>query len=66
MSLPKSGSMEAALGSILSDHFDHSHNPHETLYRIWLLLNAGSLSSPAVAVAVREIGDLRIAEPTYH
>jgi hypothetical protein len=58
--------MEAALGWILSDHFDTSHNPHETIYRIWLLLNAGSLFSPDVAVAVREIDDLKVAEPVYH
>jgi hypothetical protein len=58
--------MEAALGSILSDHFDNSQNPHETIYRIWLLLNAGSLSGPDVAVAVREIDDLKVAEPAYN
>jgi hypothetical protein len=66
MSLSKPGSMEAALGWILSDHFDTSHNPHETIYRIWLLLNGGSLSSLDLAVAVREIDDLRVAEPTYN
>jgi hypothetical protein len=66
MSLPTSSSMEAALGSILSDHFDTSHNPHETLYRIWLLLNAGLLSNPDVAVVVREIDGLKVGKPTYN
>ena len=66
MSLPKPISMEAALGSILSDHFDNSQNPHETIYRIWLLLNAGSISGSDVSVVTDQIDDLNVAEPTYN
>ena len=60
--------MEAALGSILSDHFDNSQNPHETIYRIWLLLNAGALcaSQEASAAADDGIDSLNVAKPTYN
>ncbi len=61
MSRPKPNSMEAALDSILSDHFDNSQNPHETIYRIWLLLHVGSEVS-----AASTIGSLDAAEPTYN
>ena len=44
MSASKSPSIETAIGSILSDHFEHAENPHETIYRIWLLLNAPALT----------------------
>ncbi len=67
MSLPKPNSMEAALGSILSDHFDNSQNPHETIYRIWLLLNIGSpgnVSLESAAVADDSIGSLNVAKAT--
>lgn len=40
MSVPQADSAEAAISSILSDHFENSENPHETIYRIWLVLNA--------------------------
>jgi hypothetical protein len=66
MSLPKPSSVEAALGSILSDHFDNSQNPHETIYRIWLLLNAHPLSSRDVSVVADQIDDLNMVEPTYN
>ena len=43
MSLSKT---EAALASILTEHFDNCENPHETIYRISLLLpNADYLSA---------------------
>ncbi|MDO9564796.1 MAG: hypothetical protein Q7J60_24515 [Bradyrhizobium sp.] len=44
MSASKSPSIEAAIGSILADHFEQAENPHETIYRIWLLLNARALA----------------------
>jgi hypothetical protein len=47
MSLSKPVCTEAAIGSILTDHFENSENPHETIYRIWLLLNAEALSRSA-------------------
>ncbi|MES2197637.1 MAG: hypothetical protein V4517_24730 [Pseudomonadota bacterium] len=56
--------MEAALGSILSDHFDNSQNPHETIYRIWLLLNVGALPRSEVSGAVMDA--LNVSEPTYN
>lgn len=40
MSVPQADSAEAAISSILSDHFENSENPHETIYKIWLVLNA--------------------------
>ena len=58
--------METSLGSILSDHFDNSQNPHETIYRIWLLLNADSLSRRDVSVVADQIDDLNVSEPTYN
>lgn len=44
MSASKSPSIEAAIAAVLSDHFEHAENPHETIYRIWLLLNAPALT----------------------
>ena len=52
MSLPKLGSLEMALGSVLTDHFENAQNPHETIYRIWLLLNAGSIAGAPSIVAM--------------
>lgn len=52
MALPKSNFLETALGSILTDHFENAHNPHETIYRIWLLLNAGSIAEASSIVAI--------------
>lgn len=65
MPLPKPNSMEAALGSILSDHFDNSQNPHETIYRIWLLLNAGALHHSEVSAAAMKDAE-NAAEPTFN
>lgn len=44
MSASKSPSVESAIGSILNDHFERAENPHETIYRIWLLLHAPALA----------------------
>ena len=52
MSFPKSNCLETALGSILTDHFENAQNPHETIYRIWLLLNAGSIAGAPSIVAI--------------
>ncbi len=64
MSPPKPNSMEAALGSILSDHFDNSQNPHETIYRIWLLLNVGAIPRSEISGAVMDAPN--VSEPTYN
>jgi hypothetical protein len=37
-------SLEAALHTVLAEHFDNGENPHETISRIWLLLNAVPLA----------------------
>lgn len=69
MSSPKLNSMEAALGSILNDHFDNSHNPHETIYRIWLLFNIGPLANAwleAPAVTDDSASSFDLARPTYN
>ncbi len=44
MFLGKTLSIEAAIDLVLSDHFENCQNPHETIHRIWLLLNADSTS----------------------
>jgi hypothetical protein len=51
MSPYKSQSIETAMELILSNHFEHCENPHETIYRIWLLLNIRTLT-PSQGVAV--------------
>ena len=35
--------VEPLIDAILNDHFENHENPHETLYRIWLLINARTL-----------------------
>lgn len=40
MLVSQAHSAEAAISSILSDHFENWENPHETIYKIWLVLNA--------------------------
>lgn len=40
MPVPQADSAEAAISAILSHHFENSENPHETIYRISLVLNA--------------------------
>jgi hypothetical protein len=45
----KSQSIEAVLELILSNHFENCENPHETIYRIWLLLNVRSLPESSQA-----------------
>lgn len=42
MALGKTLTIEAAIDLVLSDHFENCQNPHETIHRIWLLLNADS------------------------
>lgn len=68
MSLPKADSFENALGSILSDHFDNSQNPHETIYRIWFLLNVSSLcnASPESTLVADHSDSSNVADPTYN
>lgn len=36
-STPKT--LEASVAAILSAHFENCENPHETIYKIWLLLH---------------------------
>lgn len=45
-----SASLETTLASILRDHFDNAQNPHETIYRIWLMLNANGIVERGAAV----------------
>jgi hypothetical protein len=49
MSLRKADSVETILRSILSDHFENAENPHETICRIWSLLNADPASDSLTA-----------------
>jgi hypothetical protein len=42
MSFDKMATIEAAIDAVLSDHFENCQNPHETIHKIWLLLNADS------------------------
>jgi hypothetical protein len=35
--------VEPLIDAILNDHFENHENPHETLYKIWLLINARTL-----------------------
>ena len=42
MSFDKMVTIEAAIDAVLSDHFENCQNPHETIHKIWLLLNADS------------------------
>ncbi len=44
MSFDKMVTIEAAIDEVLSDHFENCQNPHETIHKIWLLLNAASTS----------------------
>ena len=55
--------MEEALGAILTDHFENAHNPHETIYRVWLLLNADALTKASLEGAVNQHN---VGEPTYN
>jgi hypothetical protein len=48
MSSGKTVSIETALELVLSDHFENCQNPHETIHRIWLLLNADSTVGSAL------------------
>ena len=43
MSFDKMVTIEAAIDEVLIDHFENSQNPHETIHKIWLLLNADSI-----------------------
>jgi hypothetical protein len=61
MLISKTDAMQAALGSILTDHFENSENPHQTIYRIWLLVNAAPLIS---SIAIGDDPD--IAPTDYH
>jgi hypothetical protein len=52
MSSSKLLSIEAALELILSEHFENYQNPHETIYRVWLLLNRHTVGTFATIPAV--------------
>jgi hypothetical protein len=66
MSLSKTDSMDAALNSILIDHFENCGNPHETIYKIWLLLNKEALSSTSLPLAFDRTNCLDVAKTKYH
>jgi hypothetical protein len=44
--------IEAEIESVLSDHFENCQNPHETIHRIWLLLNADSPSKSELNICL--------------
>ena len=44
--MSKPDATKAELNSILSDHFDQHWNPHDTIYKIWLVLNVTSQAAP--------------------
>jgi hypothetical protein len=45
MSAEKTPTIEDSIDAVLSDHFENCQNPHETIHKIWLLLNASRSSS---------------------
>ena len=53
LSVPKSAPLEAMLSAILAEHFDNCENPHRTIDRIRLLLDAPSRPKPAAEPAHR-------------
>jgi hypothetical protein len=38
-------SLEAGMAEILQDHFENHQNPHETIHRMWTLLNLDANSN---------------------
>jgi len=52
-------SIEAAVASILNDHFENAENPHETIYRIWLLMSARELSLSPVDAGAASVSSCR-------
>ena len=60
MSFDKMVTIEAAIDAVLSDHFEYCQNPHETIHKIWLLLNADTTQGSELNICwVR-------AEQKYH
>ena len=57
MSFDKMVTIEAAIDEVLIDHFE---NPHETIHKIWLMLNADSLSGSELNICLVR------AERKYH
>jgi len=53
MSLDRPKTIEASIQALLSDHFENHENPHETIYKIWLLVNARVLIERAASKVVR-------------
>jgi hypothetical protein len=49
MSFDKMVTIEAAIDAVLDDHFENCQNPHETIHKIWLLLNADSTQGSALS-----------------
>jgi hypothetical protein len=47
MSAPDSTPLEVSISAILDAHFENCENPHETIYRIWLLLQPAELGADA-------------------
>jgi hypothetical protein len=60
MSFDKMVTIEAAIDAVLHDHFENCQNPHETIHKIWLLLNADSTSGSEPNIC------LVSAERKYH
>ena len=60
MSFDKMVTIEAAIAEVLSDHFENCQNPHETIHKIWLLLNAASISGSELNICLVR------AERKYH
>jgi len=57
MSFDKMVTIEAAIDEVLIDHFE---NPHETIHKIWLLLNADSIPGSELNICLVR------AERKYH
>ena len=60
MSFDKMVTIEAAIDEVLSDHFENCQNPHETIHKIWLLLNADSIPGSELNICLVR------AERKYH
>jgi len=60
MSFDKMVTIEAAIDEVLIDHFENSQNPHETIHKIWLLLNADSIPGSELNICLVR------AERKYH
>ena len=60
MSFDKMVTIEAAIDEVLIDHFENCQNPHETIHKIWLLLNADSIPGSELNICLVR------AERKYH